>query len=281
MTSTVALAPPSPKTYLQQCSEDLAPAVISSFQTKSTLWQVASVATLVAFSVLAVSSFCAVGIFAPIYVPIAGLTAVLLLRPVNKAYKLFELWSDEAHARAEQLKDIKSHYLEISPLNSVQLQLNLQQKGIFLSTVEHSPADLQTLKPLIARHQFWEGHVRDIQTKIQGKLNEATRLTTGNRAEIYELRCHALELEKQALEAKVKNAFISAVIRRPAFAGTPEDIGTFSKLSAQERAIGNAVNTASVNEFFTFKRSGFAALTADEVKRLTVAELGTRLIAAM
>jgi len=275
------------KTYLQQCVDDL-DANNSSWQWKSRQWQIAAVATYVAFTVLTVGSIAATAVFFPIYIPIIAVSSIFLLKFVTKGHDLFEQWSDQAHARVEQLKEISRHQQELASATPQQIQETLSQKGIqwwMIPGMMQSPADLATLKPLIARRTFWEGHVQKLEEKKRAKLAEAEKLSTEsydeNQNEIYDLRCEALEIERRSLEGRLKNAFINAVILRPSHVGAMEDLGSFSQVSGQERAIGNAASAASVNDFFTFKNGQTPTITVDEVKRMAISDLAMRMIPAM
>jgi hypothetical protein len=276
------------KTYLQQCVEDLEPSNLSSLQQKATLWQVASVATLVAYTALAVTGLGLATMYAPIYIPILAVASLFLLGPTQKGANIFEKWAAEANARAEQIKEVSQNCQTMSSATTRELQLNLQQKGIHWFTIPGmvlNPSNIDTLKPLIARHAFWEKWIEKIEADKTSKLAEATKLATENyeknKEEINQLREKALNLENNALQSKIKNAFINAVIRRPDFKGALENVGTFSPMTGPEHAIGAAVGATSAAELFTFKNGNVAALTIDEVKRSRVPDLAVRLLAGM
>jgi hypothetical protein len=277
----------STQTYLQKCIEDLEPSNISSWNRKSTQWQVAAIATYVAFTVLTIGGLAAATAFAPVYIPIVAVSSFFLLKSVKVGHDLLESWSVQASARAQQLKEISKHLQELSSATPQQLQQILQQKGIqwFMIPGMQNPNNLTQLNPLIARHNFWERYVQNLEEKKREKLDEATRLSSesyaDNKNEIYDLRCEALEIEKRALEGKLKNAFIHAIIRRPAYTGTLEDLGTITLISGQERGIGNAASAASINDFFTFKNGRTPTISVDEIKRMTISDLAMRLIAAI
>jgi hypothetical protein len=285
--ANTTLASSQPQKFLDHCIEELDPSAATPFEKQSTLWNVAASATLIAFTVLAVSAFIATGIFAPIYIPIAGICALLLLNPVSEFYEKFQQYSKDAGARAEQLKEIVRHYDTLKEATPEELQRAIQRTGVTWFQIPgmfQHPENLSTLKPLLARHKFWEGQTQKLEQKSQIALQKAQELSTTNspenREEIYNLRTGALELQRQALESKVKDAFVLSVLRNPDLTGTLESVGDFSKLSNQERIIGNAVNDASVSALFTFKNTAFAALTADEVKQTSTADLSRRILVA-
>ena len=222
---------------------------------------------------------------APIYVPFITIGGAFVLKEVQKTHDQFEQFSKYAQERSEQLKEISRQYQALSNTTLLQLQNILQQRGIFWFMIPgmlQNPGNLTSLIPLIARHNFWEEHLQNIEMKKQDVLVEAGKMDNeGNhQEEVHDLRCEALEIEKMALEAKIKNSFINAVIRRPNYVGTLDDLGTFSILSGQERAIGNAVAAPCINHFFSFK-SNEAPITVDEVKKMKISDLAMRMLKAM
>ena len=269
------------KTFLQQCVKEQAPSHLSSLRSKPNLWQVAAVSTYVAFIVLTLGGVAASVIFAPVFLPLVTITSIFLLQYVKKVHDFFDQKSEEAGARATQIEKISGELQRLALATPQHLREILQQRGI------ENVASPENLIPLIARHRFWEEHIQDLEKKRQAKLAEAEKLSTENYAdnkkEIFKLRCAALEIEKNGLEAKIKNAFVNAVIRKPRFAGKFEDLGSFSQVSAQERAISNAnKKEPTINQLFIFKNHHqLAPITIDEAKKLTVSALAMRLLPAL
>ena len=286
--ATVGVSTVPMQTYLQQCSEDLQPGNLTSWQRKSTLYQVASVATLVAYTILAVGGLALSIFYAPIFVPVVAITSAFLLKFVQNGASILEGLSGQARARADQIKQISEHFQTLSSSSTQQIQQTLQEKGVQWSTIPgmtQDPSNLKTLNPLLARHLFWEKQIEKLEGQKKSKLSEASRLVAEseekNQAEIYNLRSAALIIEKNLLESKIKNAFVNAVLRQPTFKGSLENVGTFSPLSGQERAVGNAASSGSATKFFTFKNNTTPTLTFDEVKSLGISELALRLMPAM
>ena len=274
------------KTFLQHCEEELAPKLRASFEENAILWKVAAVATLVAFAVLVLSAFVATGLFAPLYIPLIGISSIILLSQITSIYQMFQSRAAQASERAEQLKEINDHYQTLDASTPAQLQEILDQKGIrMIPGMQRNDPRLTTLKPLIARHLFWEGQTNSLQESAQEKLREAARLkqqnATGNREEIFQLRHEALEWENEALESKCKNAFINAVIRRPYYTGTLDDLGSFTEFSGLERAVNAANNISDTNNLFTFKNSSVPPIKYSDAKHSSVADLSYRFITPM
>jgi hypothetical protein len=267
-----------PKTYLQQCVQEQAPSHLAALQSQSSLWNAAAVSTYVAYIVLTLGGIATSAIFAPIFLPIISITSLFLLQYVKKAHDTFDGWSEDASARVKQIKMISAELRRLHSATPKQLQENLRQKGI---PDVSNPA---SLKPLIARHSFWEKHIQKLEEKGRATLTEAAQLSkksyAENKSEIHKLRCAALDIEKDRIEARIKNAFVNAVIRRPKFAGNLETLGRFSEVSAQERAIGNA-NQVSMEKFFLFKNKKIKPITVDEAKNLPISKLAIRMMPAL
>lgn len=286
MSASIALNPNSSsgatKTYLNFCEEQLDPALISSYTQESHGFANSAMIRAVAYPIMAAVAFITTTIYAPIFTIIIGFSSILLLSHVKKVYSEFIRQSDVAQQRADQLNLINQHYQGLSNSTPGQLQQILKDKGIsFVIGMQQNDPRLTSLKPLIARHLFWEGRIEELKTKQQEKLQLAKKLTERNfelnRNEIHDLQSDALEFENQALIAKVKGAFISAVIRRPDYKGTLEDLGTFSNLSGQERGIARASSAAKANDFFNFNRPGAPSIKYDEAKQNTLSQLSMHL----
>jgi hypothetical protein len=283
--SAVPAEPADTKTFLDRCNEELNPAVASAFERQRFWWNTASTVTLVAFTSFAVGTFFATGIFAPVYVPIAGLCTLLFLEPISRIAQKFQDYAKNAQAQADQLKEINRNLQVLNQTHPVQLQIQLPHMGItWLPNAAQNPNELNAVKPLIARHQFWQSHIAKLFERKQTVLQEAQNLINesypNNRKEIYELRATALEIDRQILESKLKNAFTIAALRRPTLRGTLESIGEISSLSMQERVVGNALGDATVNTFFTFRNRAGATLTVDQMKQTSPADLSLMLLAA-
>lgn len=270
-----------PKKFLDLCIEQLDPSVANALESNS-YWKdiagKAAVIGLVALSSLYVSGLVAAGIFyAPVYIAISGCLAIAHLGVVVLAVLVAEYAEEKLTqpsqadaARANDLKETNRYYQVLTGFSLEALQTILSRDGIDWKSIpgmSESPENLNTLKPLIAHHLFWETRIQSLMEEKQNTLQKAQNLTTANyddnREEIYTLRSQALELEKSVLEAKVKDAFILAAIRQPTMTKTLDDIGYFSKFTQRERAIGNALSDARVNHFFIFN-AALAPLTIDE-----------------
>jgi hypothetical protein len=278
----------APRAYLQYAEEELDPHLRAVHSRKSTLWKVAAVGTFVAFSILMVSAFMVSGFYLPIALPMIGISALVLLKPAKDLSDLFMSWSGAAKQRATQLHTIHKHYQALNGFTPQQLQGILASKGIHNVTgMQASDPQLTTLKPLIARHIFWEEQIANLNEIKAEKLKEAEKLSENNfvehRERIYNLQSEALECEKQALESKVKTAFLNAVLRHPHFIGSLETIGTFSPASGQERAIAMQSNPADREKevLFTFKNTSVKPLHCSEIKESTLTALALRIASAM
>lgn len=274
------------KPFLQQCNEDLDPDVLSTLEQKASLWKMADVTSIAAFSILTAGAFIATALFAPVFVPLTGITAFGFLEPVNKLRESFSAWTQEAAERASQLRNFQNHYQSLSGLTPAQLQRKIDERGIYnIPGMQRECPQLTTLKPLLARHMFWEDRVDMLQNKATQALSEAANLAVKNdpenRKEILVKRCEALTWEKKALESKCRNAFINAVIRYPNYSGNISDLGAFTKLSGLERAVDAANGIEGTERFFVFGNRNIAPIQYGEAKQSSVAILGQRMLTAM
>ena len=286
MTNTAVAS--SSTTYLERCVQDSSPGNISSLEWKSALWRTAAVATYVAYTALTMGAIAATILYVPVYVPLVAIGSLLAMSLVNMAYKKFDGKAENAQFDLKNLKAISKHEQELAPLTPQQVQTNLVRKGIHWYTIPgmvRNPAALETLKPLIARHAYYEENREKCEKEMKTALEKVAKLTAENKPEtldeIPNLNLNYLFYERAALKAKVSAAFMSAVIQRPGYTGKFKDIGSFSIASPLDRALDRAINPAAVTDFFLFKSTSLPKLTYDEVKRISVPELSTRLIAAM
>lgn len=277
---------PPTQTYLQFSEEELNPDLQAFHAKESTLYRVAAIATVVAFSVIVGAAVVVTIIYAPLFIPLCLIYSVPALMVAKRVHHYFDHRSELASDRANQLAGIKKNFEEIEDFAPEQIQQLLQQKKInYIFRMRHNDPSFVTLKPLIARHTFWENHVAGLEAQKQDFSSRANELesknSTRDKEKITALRNAALEVEKDALESKVKNAFINAVIRRFAFTGTLQDLGTFSLLSSAEREINIQNNVPGANDLFTFKNGTTYTILYDEARDLDIYTLGTRFMTAM
>ncbi len=277
----------TPQTYLQFSEEELNPDLQAFHAKESTMYRVAAIATEVAFFIVIVGTALAVTIIhAPLFIPLCLICSAATFMVAKKVHHYFDQRSEFASDRANQLALTKKYFSEIEDFSPEQIQQLLLQKKIdYIFRMQQNDPSLGTLKPLIARHIFWENHVAALLAQKQDYLNRAIELESkdanGNQDKIIELRNAALEVEKDALESKVKNAFINAVIRRFAFTGNLHDLGTFSEFSGIERANQLKKNSPDANVLFTFKNGTSYTILYNEARDLDVHTLGTRMMTAM
>lgn len=267
------------KTFLARCVEELDPKEISSYENQSPVWRAASVAVIVFFIAISVTAVILVGIYAPAYIPLSAAPALILLNPAYQLYEKCERYADEAKNIADKLTAIKREYEHLTTLSEAEVQAILVQRSIPVPDAQ----TLTAIKPLIAHHLFWERHTALSAQKHQEALDEAQKVAArtppAERNDICAEQLKALELENYVLQCKVQNAFINAVIRNPSSTASFEESGTFSPLSIQQRLLGNAVGDPTATPFFTLKDR--TVIPIDDVRRLTISELGQRIVAAM
>ena len=292
-------APAARPSFLQQCTNDLSPENISTMQRQSTLWTVAAAVTFVAFTAIAVCAFVYAGMFLPAYMPVAGLMTLLGAIPAADLSKKFLEYSVQSKKEADTYREVQNHYTDLSKAAPLAIQHELMTRGIKWweipgMSLAH-PKNVSTLNPLLAKARQLDSvvqrHLKTVQECSDGAVLLTKRPADGSapysetemgRKEIYDLRNTALFYQDRALQTKIQAAFVNAVLRKADFHGTLDDIAMLSNIPYHERLLGNALNQGgTVNDFLTFKNRALTPITHDDVKRLSVTELGQRVAAAM
>jgi hypothetical protein len=265
----------APKAYLQLCEEELRPRHISPESCLTAQYyhtKAVAIIQVIALSILVGSAFSATAIYLPALIPVAAFCALFILWTAKDSYLFQGMQAQFFWDKAEQMRSIRKHYEALVNANPVQMQKILNQKGVpYVFGMEKNDKQLSQLKPVLARHLYWEDQIQKLQKKQAGMLDAAGKAI--GRDKVYELRSVALELENEALVAKVKCAFVQAMLRKPKSIKTFEGLGKFSPLSGQERAIAIGAKAPKAKEFFVFNRKG--VISFDEAKRCTISQLAT------
>ena len=299
MASSVALTSSQPSTpsnsssisnipYLNRCIEDLSPDKVTHLEGKSNRWHIVSIVSTVAFFALAIGGFIAMSILFPAYAPFAGIGALLLAIPAVQQVQKFQEWSQDAWNEAKKYKEIQHNYADLTRLTPQQMQCLLSRMGIIWyhipgMEIQH-PENLARLNPLLAQSKYLEEQTKywmDFRDKYANESQQLLPTTEAEKNEKMMLRHQALSCDDMAINFKIQNAFINAVLRNPGFKGTLADLGTLSKSHYTERALGNALNDPTVNQKLTFNTRNLAPISFNDVKTMSVADLGQRIFAAM
>jgi hypothetical protein len=268
------------KPFLNRCVEDLSPDKVAGFEKKADRWQILTVVSTIAFFALAIGAFIATSVLAPIYLPVAGIGSLLLAFLVVPQVQKFQEWAKAAQDEGNKYKAIQRYYADLTTKNSHELTIILQGMGINGMQVRQ---DLTRLNPLLAQAKFLEEENRKCMQLKDDFIRQAQQLTKpDDLKQRVMMHVDALLNEKKALHAKIKNAFVNAVLHNPdSNIGSLEDIATFSKINFTEQLLLNAMNDPSANQFLTFKNRNHAPITLNDVKMSSVAQLGQRIFAAM
>lgn len=277
------------KTFLDRCVETIDPKVASRLSLRSTMWNVAAVASLVAFTAISMLAFVATNLFAPVYVPITGISILLLLGLAKQGYEKLVSKADTASEKANQLKKINEKFHALDKASVQDIQHGLMQRGINWCTIPgmfQKPDDLLKLKPLMARQDYWSDYCGKLEEKKQAKLAEIAELVNhGDSIEptekIFNKRREVLFIEQAQLQTKVNAAFINAVMRRPTFTGDEDAVYRIPHILPEQRIMCDAFGDRKGREFLIFRNDVMPAFTTDDVKRLSVAEMGERISYAM
>ncbi len=252
MATSVATQP----TYLSICTQNVQPETVSALERKSTLWTVAAVVSTVAFFALAIGAFIAVGIFAEIYLPVAGISALVVgLMAASKVKDMVD-WGDSAKLEADKFKEIQRHYADLTAQN---------------------PSNLAN--PVLAHAKYFEAQTAQFMIEKENFL-ALERTQTDPVEETGLLHHKALTREDSALKAKLHNAFARAVAQNLAFAGTLETLGTLHNASSIQICLRERPDAAR-DIMFEFNNRGISSFTYGELKTHSVDQLAQRIRLAM
>lgn len=281
-------------TYLSRCVEKLDLKKTAALERKATWIKIAAVATLVVFTVIAIGAFVGTGLFAPVFLPIAGITAICILPGVGNIYKQIMNKSMQFKEQANDNKRLQELHAPLVNATTAQIQEQLLQKGINWQQIPgmlENPERLKTLTPLIARQNQWESRIAELtqeraktQREISNIVAESPTETDQTREKLLPLRNHLLEIDQVVLKAKINAAFINAVMRRPEFRGNDQTLFSFTQIEPFDRIIRQACghDAERINQLVHFKREGVLPITLDEAGQdNNIHILGQRILAAM
>ncbi|GEM_PF-5330356 len=268
--------------YLDLCKSELDPSLAMIYSKESELEANLALVYCVAFPIIIATSLAITATFAPVFLIVTGFTALLLIYPLKEIYSNTAINAELKEARFRQLKSLQKHYESLAQATPAQIQQMLKEKGIdFVIGMGQNDPQLTTLKPMLARYLFWEERITELKKSQEKKLRRAETLTTENAEQnkiaISNLQRDALNIESQLVTAKVKCAFVNAALFHPTCKGCLENIGTFSTLSGEERAIALGAKASKANDFFLFNQPHLSAITFEDAKRCTIRQLGMRL----
>ncbi|MES2122788.1 MAG: hypothetical protein V4492_08455 [Chlamydiota bacterium] len=277
------------KTFLDRCVETIDPKVASRLSTHSTLWKVAAVASLVIFTILSMAGFVATNLIAPVYVPIAGISILLLLAPAKAIYQKLISKAESSSEKATQLQKINEKFTSLSKATTQEIQTALAQKGIqwwSIPGMAQNPDELQKLKALIARQDYWTDYCGKLEEKKQVKLKEINemlpeKMENTTHEKIFNKRLEVLFIEEAQIQTKVNAAFVNAVMRRPSFVGDESNVYYISCLLPEQRIMWRAFADQSGRDYLRFNGDRLPAINMDDIIRMSVSELGERISHAM
>ncbi len=272
-------------TYLSRCIENLSPEKVANFQGEASKWRTIAIISTVAFFALAIGAFIATSILLPAYLPLAGIGSLLLAFPAAQQVQKFLGWAEEAQKEADKFSLIQREYTDLNAKDPIGLQRELLKMGILWFQIQGmqvtQPERLSELNPLLAHAKYLEGQTEVWLGHRDNHAHEAMMQRGENDQKKAQEQRYALRCEDAALNCKIKNAFYQAVLRKPAFTGTFDDLGALSKNGFEERMLGNGLGETTANNLFTFSNATIAPITYEQAKTMTVAELGQRFFTAM
>jgi len=290
--------------FLNRCIEDLSSDKVASFEKKANQWNTLYIVSTVAFftlavvvvlSILPVAALIAASIFVPANAHFAamGVIAVtgasLLDIPALRWSVQFQKWSLAAQNEAEKYQAIQHNYADLTARTPQELQRILSRMGIIWNhipgmEIQH-PENLSRLNPLLAQARYLENQTEycmSFRDKFGDEARHWQTITTDSaKYEKAKARHLALLYEDEALNLRIQSAFVNAVLRKSDFCGTLEDLGALSKANYEDRTLGNALRDPTVDQMLTFNDRNLAPITFNDVKTMSVEDLGQRIFAAM
>jgi hypothetical protein len=262
--SQVPSAPPPmlAGSFLSRCVKDLDPNKISNFDRMSKVFLVATIVFCVVLAMLGAGAL-VVSLGIPLSsIAFAALGTSLVLVPFACHLK-----KKIINKELDRYRAIQRHYLDLSIKTAQQLQIEFSQRGIECSRIPrpHTP---RTLVPILAQARYFDDEIQGaMQTKSQLEAKVIQLINAnGDVGKISHLRIQAQLAEARALDARIEAAFINAVLRNGDFNGKLEDIAVPVKVG---------------DTFLRFKNAHLPPITTQDIKIMTVAQLGHRLHQAM
>lgn len=273
--------------FLARCKQDLDPSNATSYNRQSTLWLVAAGVTFVAFTALAITAFVYSSLMFAASAPFVALGSLVLAFPAANIVKNFLEYSKSSAAHANRYQTIQGHYATLSQKTPHQIQDELAARGITWLQIPGmaagSPQNVTALNPLLAQAKYLDEKIQEMYLSKQDLINEARNLATTNFAanqnNISNLRLTALFTENKILHTKIQAAFTNAVLRKGNFGGSLEDIADLTEITPVDHALADACSDQTgINNFLIFKRPYTPPITYMDVQRMTIPELGSRLV---
>lgn len=200
---------------------------------KEKIWNIAAMACLVAYVVLATCAFVASNILAPAWVPLI-LAVIFTLSPVIyfSCYAKMKAMADDHAAKAIVEAGVARH-LELLPTAPEKITRILSSCGINAKNIKNIDKlkSLTDLRPVIARFQYWN-EVSDTALakyrKGRGMLLRVNVETAQDGKKIQALRKEALEQLESSQVAKVRSALQLKILQDPCLRGDENDNDFFS-----------------------------------------------------
>ncbi len=244
---------------------------------KGTLWYAAGIALLVAFVALGVGALVATGMFFPLYIPITTIAAIGAAQMIWPVYQMIQ-------ANAKYNNDLAAvEHGVVKELELLNVKTNAQLRETFSqATSQRSDAigeqDLLTMKPALARHEYYRKHIVELAQKAQEQFEKVQKFAQENPNDENTLRANRLrffELHEEAQKAKTWQAYTRAVLDNPNLQADLSDICDFYTPSFGERSLANAFKDPRGDAFLVLKPKGkeVPPLTTEALNKVSVEEL--------
>ncbi|MBS0652955.1 MAG: hypothetical protein JSR39_05430 [Verrucomicrobia bacterium] len=282
-----------PRNFLHRCVQELDPEVAANHESDAYWSDLAAKAALVAIGIFGVATIVGIGLVSTVNLPIA-LFALPFVFPAtlfvgNTAADYYWKYSEDSaksQQKADKLRGIAQEYHSL-PENAALTGIKLATMHIQWNRIPgvQQPEDLNRLRPLIARYEYWRKQQEGFESNVNTLTAEASRIAnpTGDATPEIEIdpetqlnlaataRLRALKAQENALASKAYAAFMHAVILRPEYAGSGfNDVAKVKfNLSASaliENNLARQFNEPGADHFIVFQDRNIQPITIAEIR---------------
>jgi len=266
----------SEKNYLNRCVEIDPEKVGRSHAIKEKLWQVASIAAVVGFLVLAATAAVFTSLFFPAYIPLTAIVSISLIEPVYQIYAKCRMKAENQGGLAREELGVAKEMNEIKKKGGEAALNALRNMGIsFYQIKNHQQLkDTTPLINIVARFEFWRKRDLELKQEIDKLLKEKPE----NPEILKANRINAYMMKQLAYFAKAKAAFYHGLALNPFYQGNIDDICSFHSPALEDRYLEKEYENS--DKFIVFKDQTKGTIGMAEMDRLSLQDLSKRLMAA-
>lgn len=302
-----------PRNFLHRCVQELDPEVAANHEWDAYLSDLAAKATVVAtaslFVIANVAALAGISLIAVVnlplalcalpFVPLAALASYFVFETGIDYYSTYSENSAKSQQKADKLRDIAQEYQSL-PENAALTGIKLATMHIQWNRIPgvQQPEDLNRLRPLIARYDYWRKQQEVFERDVNTLAREASSLQNQNAIPGIEIdpasqsnlatatRLLALKAQENALASKAYAAFMHAVILRPEYAGSGFDDVAKVKFNRSvsaliESTLARQFNEPGADHFIVFQDRNIQPITLTEIRDNPIHVVAQRFVQAI